>query len=992
MRAGCAGSALLLVFGLTLCFASPASAQQPAAPVEILIQVKVERGPDSLFIALMRPDSVVLVPLRELFDLIEVRISDVVPGRRLGGRLGETEQTYGFDTEALRAWRGDVIIPLDSGDAVWRGADLYVASFPLARVLDIQIGMEWPDLLLMLSAAERLPVVRRLARERRRSVLLRDRELREPAQDVFGRPALLDGLAIDWAINSATRAPLENSGYQLGVGATVLGGGLDILTTSVRSAQGTTTETFWAWGIAWDDRPWLRQVRLGDVNAGGPRGVPIQGGAVTNAPFMRPADFSREPLLGRLPPGWEVEVYRGEQLIGYQPVDPDGRYDVGVPVIYGQNPVDLVAYGPHGEVRQSSRTFVIPFERLPARRFEYNLGAGACRALSCEAAGNLDMRYGVVDRLTVQAGADLYTRDTLADLAHPYALASLAITRPLSLTGEFVANGLVRGRVDLDPSADLHLGAGYTRYDTTVVEPLIGSRLVAHQVDGSAFWRPGALGGELFFQGGFSLREGASRTNQSAFASATTRFIGARWFLQGRYLRDVSSGSSLVVGAMDFGGDGVVSRGPLRNTFLRASAGMECSGNTLDGCSNKLARWSLGLGRQMVRVLRLDAGVRKDRGSGGVTVELTLTAALAWMRATSRNSMTGVGATDSTASEFGGSQLLEGTVLWNRRQGRVDFSSGRNLGRAGVVGVVFLDSNNDGIQQSGEPGLEDVAVRIGTNATVTDSLGRFRSWDLVPFVPTLVELDTLTLANPLWYPAAVAQRLPPSPNAFRFVPVPVREGGEVNGRVEFDGRPLAGARVTLKDLRGRTFVATTFTDGAFYVMRLPPSTYEVSVEPGLTQQLGAQVEPVYVRVNDSSMRVDDVVVRVRTGCNSPTPCRSADSTLSAVRPVGGPHWQATRFQVNDRARLEHRRDLHRAAHYQYHPHPVHGCGGKGQQRPPRHADGAGAHRVPALHEADEAQPQGPALARPRPLRAVGRPRVHAAVQLAVPVRLRLVAR
>ena len=47
------------------------------------------------------------------------------------------------------------------------------------------------------------------------------------------------------------------------------------------------------------------------------------------------------------------------------------------------------------------------------------------------------------------------------------------------------------------------------------------------------------------------------------------------------------------------------------------------------------------------------------------------------------------------------------------------------------------------------------------------------------------------------------------------------------------------------------------------MMRLPPSTYEVSVEEGLLSQIRATVEPVYVRVNDASQRVDDVIVRLR---------------------------------------------------------------------------------------------------------------------------------
>ena len=56
---------------------------------------------------------------------------------------------------------------------------------------------------------------------------------------------------------------------------------------------------------------------------------------------------------------------------------------------------------------------------------------------------------------------------------------------------------------------------------------------------------------------------------------------------------------------------------------------------------------------------------------------------------------------------------------------------------------------------------------------------------------------------------------------------------------------------------------------------------------------------------------------------------------------------------------------------------VDGRGPDGELRPPGHADGDGAARVPPLPRGHEPRPEGPALARPRPVRAVGRPRLDA---------------
>ena len=71
--------------------------------------------------------------------------------------------------------------------------------------------------------------------------------------------------------------------------------------------------------------------------------------------------------------------------------------------------------------------------------------------------------------------------------------------------------------------------------------------------------------------------------------------------------------------------------------------------------------------------------------------------------------------------------------------------------------------------------------------------------------------------------------------------------------------------------------------------------------------------------------------------------------------------------------------------------PRRGCRGEGGQRPPRHADGRGAHGLRALDPVPEVRPLGPRLAGPRPLRALGRPRLHAPLRAAPPGGLRPLA-
>ena len=64
-----------------------------------------------------------------------------------------------------------------------------------------------------------------------------------------------------------------------------------------------------------------------------------------------------------------------------------------------------------------------------------------------------------------------------------------------------------------------------------------------------------------------------------------------------------------------------------------------------------------------------------------------------------------------------------------------------------------------------------------------------------------------------------------------------------------------------------------------------------------------------------------------------------------------------------------------------------GCGRAGEIRPSRHADGHGRRRDGPVHAIPAVRPAGAGLARPRPLRAVERARLDAALRAAAPDRL-----
>src|SRR5207247_1015485 len=172
------------------------------------------------------------------------------------------------------------------------------------------------------------------------------------------------------------------------------------------------------------------------------------------------------------------------------PADAAGGYTIQLAGGDGENPVDFVAYGPLGELRQFNRTYRVLSELLPAKRFEYGVSGGSCRTPQCRSSANLDLRYGGGDRWTVQAGYDRFWRDSLSDLSHPYVGITTNPTNAWAIDAMAVQGAFATGEVRFEPTVDLRLSGGYTRFATGTRAPILTVAGRSSQWTAGAFVRP----------------------------------------------------------------------------------------------------------------------------------------------------------------------------------------------------------------------------------------------------------------------------------------------------------------------------------------------------------------------------------------------------------------------------------------------------------------------------------------------------------------------
>jgi hypothetical protein len=466
---------------------------------------------------------------------------------------------------------------------------------------------------------------------------------------------------------------------------------------------------------------------------------------------------------------------------------------------------------------------------LPQDRSEYGVSFAQCRLRQqCIAAGTIDMRVGLTSKWTMRVGVDGVMRDTVGWRQAPY-LAFVGAPLP-AVAVQLDAAALSRTRlaVNLEPSRQLRLSLEQQWFGADPIDPLITARRSA-QSSLYAYWRSigvrqttveASLDRSQFLDGGDLVRgrfgvgtqaaglrlQPYLRVDQSSRARFSQRALGLEATVlpsagRGRYM-----GAALLrmIGEIDARGRGV--------------------------------REAVTLAMPMPGSFRIDAGIAFQQYQRGPLATLALSRDLNAIRSY----------TTATASRGSSSavQSVQGSALLARGARRPQFVTGPSLQRTGVTGVVFLDRNANGLRDAGEPVVPGVTVQVGTGYARSDAEGRYRVWDLVPFVPLPVQVDSTTLPSPLWIPTIQHASIEAGPNRFEPLDVPLVTGGVLEGRIVWErpgGTSLPPVPIIVTNAKGAVVArAETFSDGEFVLFGVRPGTLTVQVDAAWLASQGLQ--------------------------------------------------------------------------------------------------------------------------------------------------------
>jgi hypothetical protein len=598
------------------------------------------------------------------------------------------------------------------------------------------------------------------------------------------------------------------------------------------------------------------EITAGEViDPGLPAVLTPHGGAgivMSSYPLDQRSPSGLETFVGRLEPGWDVELYRNGALLGYLPAATGGEYrfdEAGLEP--GLNEFEIVMHGPSGE-RRAERRVVNAEPSMPeGGALRYRVVALDPRVAGGR--GHLDADFGWSRSVALVARA---AQTDLVDGRHRF--------------GELGVH-VVAGRLETQLSGLVASGQGRAaRASASARWGLLAltlehfeSRHWASEVFGptatarrqrtwlrvsSAFTLPVAGGLPVTLETRPERERGDPMSDRS-FGRATIG--GGPWSLayehRGASVRD--AGGTQV---LEQGEERLALSGRSRQVTLRARA-------TTDTHHPESRAFAVGLERDALAGLRatLELEHRPETREDALHLALSRPAgALSIGGHVDYSSLAGT-SFEATLSFSAGFDPRS-------RHWRMRAQPSADLGR--VSARVFLDSNGNGAFDPGETPVSGAQLLV--NGSRRGEPTRFDGASLVADVaaaePSDFSVLSESLQDPTWLAPRVARRLVPRAGNVAMIDLPLTIAGEITGTVVAkDGAqtPVSGIHLELVDTRSSRVVRQVVSsfDGFYDVVGIPPGDYVLRLAAAPGSVLAASPRVVHIAPTGT---IDDGVTLV----------------------------------------------------------------------------------------------------------------------------------
>jgi len=785
---------------------------------------------------------IVLIPLSALSSILDIAIKVKIDFAE--GFIIKEENTFSLDTLRNEVILKGIAKPYNNELVKILDNDIFIESNLLSKWLGMEIDIDLFSSRAVIRSDIKLPFLARLDRERRIAKALARTSMTEQhyprhheAYENYTPPFIDQTLRVAQRFSDAGDVTTFNS--------------ITYATADLLQHEST-------WFLTMDDQNGINDFRvtfgrtdpdgglLGPINANEykfghitePRiglinstGDLNYGVSASSHPIGQQSEYDRHRFIGELLPGWEVELYQNNALIGYQQTAVNGQYDFkDIPLLFGNNHFRLVFYGPKGELREESKNFQLTHALTQQGKHYYKVSTitdddGEQRTVAQFDYGinkNISGTFNLVS-IPLNESNTIVQHDYLGAGVISYWNALLASATIVDdSTGGSAVEIDLQTRIDETVIGfnDIHLSnffseeflpstAEITRRSKLSINTAIPPSFLPRIPVTFGFKRDEyAAGGELF--------EITNQLSMSTHGVAITNQITHQQVTD----QQATSNGNLQISTN-------IDRVRLRGTIgyiLKPENEVSNIALTLDPGQYEDYRFSFGINRSIQQNLtEISATANKVSGKYGLSygirynneneINLDLNFSIAFGYEPRRNS-------------------------WHQDSG--------NLANQGSVSAhFFMDTNKDGIFNEGDTPIEDIGVRVnnGYNKERSDEDGILFLTGLPAHNPTNIIIAPGTLSDPLWTPALDGVRVIPRPGHAIEIDFPIFTTGEIDGTVELvkNGRQFGVGNVTVElvDQNNHVISSTeTAYDGFYILSHIPMGEYSVRISKRQLDKLG----------------------------------------------------------------------------------------------------------------------------------------------------------
>jgi hypothetical protein len=817
------GTLLCLFIILLASVSSSANAQEPDCD-EVLLTLQVKYMGSTELPSIICGDEVYLsVP--NIFDFLKIKNTTNNSYSSIDGFFIQPDNTFKIDENTSQIIYRGKVIPLNPGDLIRTNTNLFLKASYFKTIFELENNFSFSTLSVSMSSKLELPAVREARITQLRANINKVKnEVTADTTLVRDKPLFHFGTA-NWSVNSNQQTNgFHSERLLLNLGGMLAGGELTSSLNYGSNQPFVLKNQQYRWRYVNDDNKYINQITLGKIAAPSIATIlhPVVGGQITNAPTRIRKSFGTYALSDHTQPNWMVELYINNVLVDYVKADADGFFSFNVPLMYGRTEISLRYYGPWGEEQVSGKNFVIPFQFLPKKEWEYVLSSGIIQDGKNSPFANAKVNYGLSNYITLGGGME-YVSTLNKNKIIPFFNSSVRVSSQLFVSGAYYPKVRYNGLLNYTAPNNLRLELDYTKYDknqqvvrfnysemrkATLSYPVHNAHFSGNSrfsVQQNLFNSNKHTTAELLLSGtGYGLN--FNFTTNSFFTDSNKPFLYSNLSTSLR----LPKGFVLIPQLRyEYNANGITSlRAELKKqVFKKGSVQASFDRNFKTGSSY------------------LQIGFRYDFE----------TISTGFSSSFSKN-----------MASF--SQSASGSLIYEPAADFIDFNNKTSVGRASMKFIPFLDSNSNGKRDTNEPPVIGLQIKLNGGRQIKAKDGTTVITELEPYIKNHVELNTNNINTIAWRVTNKTFNITLNPNQLKIIEIPVVVVGEVGGTVSINENDRSigtgGLKINIYDTE-HVLTATILSepDGYFSFLGLKSGSYSAKIDSLQLQNLQMNAEP-----------------------------------------------------------------------------------------------------------------------------------------------------